>query len=708
LATASLVPDGRQIRGSDEFLRLSFKQPRQKPGRRAARRLLTGRRVRRLVLLVMLLLACERQRLLQTEGAVEVDLTPLDFGSVTLGASKALQVSMQNTSRSPQQVHVSAPAPFALDEDVMVPGGSATAVTVVFTPAKVGDAAATLSVSGATVAALALRGTGAAAPACANQPDGSPCAASNACLRDTRCFQGACLGQTVQCDDGDPCTTDICDPAAGCAHVAVECAEPADPCSVALCDPSTGCATAPAPDGTACGPGDCVSAHVCISGQCKQMVVPDGYACAGSSPCQGAGTCHAGVCEQPAGQPITEAWSAMSQKTFLAFQGVTDAAGNLYWLECDYTGFGGGGGAFDCELVSYTSAGVLRFRAAHSHTADPTVRQLISGGRFISAGSRHVTAASLTTGATLWERDVPLSPAAPGGFVIGELAVDEDTVHGTLANGNGYAGTFGLQSDGGLLNWSATYIGSVDGLVLDAMGNTYHNRQDASAAAQLVASSANDSMIYAIDNPSQGPRALDVDTLVTGSGSVCSATSGLETSAAPQGWWLMPTAPVLMASSTRWELGSTNACTWCQLCDCASTGGDISLRSYRVGQQQFDVHVADAVWPTAPVLLSDASVLLASKKSADASVMLRAIDAQGNELFACALPNGGLSAAPSQYTGPVAFAAGKWAVVRQDHCDFCNHEPSPYVDVFSVPGLSEAAAGWTSDRGGPSRSGRPH
>lgn len=45
------------------------------------------------------------------------------------------------------------------------------------------------------------------------------CDDNNLCTRGDRCEQGACLsGEPVNCDDGQPCTTDICDPETGCQY----------------------------------------------------------------------------------------------------------------------------------------------------------------------------------------------------------------------------------------------------------------------------------------------------------------------------------------------------------------------------------------------------------------------------------------------------------------------------------------------------------
>ena len=69
--------------------------------------------------------------------------------------------------------------------------------------------------------------------------DGTPCRDGNLCDGDETCQAGVCVGEPLDCDDDNVCTTDICDPATGCINEAVE-------------------------DGTSCGDGS----QQCIEGVC--------------------------------------------------------------------------------------------------------------------------------------------------------------------------------------------------------------------------------------------------------------------------------------------------------------------------------------------------------------------------------------------------------------------------------------------------------
>lgn len=76
---------------------------------------------------------------------------------------------------------------------------------------------------------------------CAHNPlEGSPCGADNLCAEAGTCKAGACSGAPKDCNDNNPCTTDLCDPPSG------------------LCTQSNSA------DGTACGEGKSCQAGVCL------------------------------------------------------------------------------------------------------------------------------------------------------------------------------------------------------------------------------------------------------------------------------------------------------------------------------------------------------------------------------------------------------------------------------------------------------------
>ncbi|AFE03222.1 hypothetical protein COCOR_00029 [Corallococcus coralloides DSM 2259] len=144
----------------------------------------------------------------------------------------------------------------------------------------------------------------------AAEPDGTACDPGNACIQGATCTAGRCKGTERVCDDGNACTTDVCNPLDGCTSV------PAPPCpgdgrcQVGACDPKVGCTLAKAPDGTFCGPErGCDAADVCLDGTCQRRDPPDNFTCAPASPCQGPGKCKGSVCERPAATALTPDWT---------------------------------------------------------------------------------------------------------------------------------------------------------------------------------------------------------------------------------------------------------------------------------------------------------------------------------------------------------------------------------------------------------------
>ncbi len=88
-------------------------------------------------------------------------------------------------------------------------------------------------------------------------PGGTPCNDGDVCTVGDSCAGGVCSGSPADCDDHDPCTTDVCDALSGCVHTTL-------------------------PDGTGCGGGVCGQA-VCVQGVCEP--VGSGVSCEDYDPC---------------------------------------------------------------------------------------------------------------------------------------------------------------------------------------------------------------------------------------------------------------------------------------------------------------------------------------------------------------------------------------------------------------------------------------
>ncbi len=132
---------------------------------------------------------------------------------------------------------------------------------------------------------------------CQNDPNNEPCDDGDACTAIDTCAGGQCVGGRARdCDDGNPCTDDSCDPASGCINIPnslacddgnacttndlcadgvcvsgtpLDCAD-SNPCTDDICDPASGCDHPPnsaiCDDGDACTSGDVCTAGVCVGG----------------------------------------------------------------------------------------------------------------------------------------------------------------------------------------------------------------------------------------------------------------------------------------------------------------------------------------------------------------------------------------------------------------------------------------------------------
>jgi hypothetical protein len=177
---------------------------------------------------------------------------------------------------------------------------------------------------------------------CAIEPllDGTPCSDEDACTTGDVCQAGVCAGpDVVSCDDGNPCTDEVCDRDEGCvASDNTAPCEDGNPCTEGdvcaagacvsgtnecpclvdgdcaafedadLCNGSLVCATAGVQPGcfidaatvvTCEGPpaGECLEVACAPgTGQCGEVPVADGTTCGGSDLCVGAQSCTAGAC----------------------------------------------------------------------------------------------------------------------------------------------------------------------------------------------------------------------------------------------------------------------------------------------------------------------------------------------------------------------------------------------------------------------------
>jgi cysteine-rich repeat protein len=130
---------------------------------------------------------------------------------------------------------------------------------------------------------------------CLHDPaDGLPCYDGNPCTLDDHCLAGACApGAWAECDDGNPCTDDACAADGSCVHTA----------EAAPCDDGNKCTQGDAcTDGVCKGvlPVDCNDGNLCTDDSC---LPPEGCThslntvpCDDGSVCTTGDACKSGVC----------------------------------------------------------------------------------------------------------------------------------------------------------------------------------------------------------------------------------------------------------------------------------------------------------------------------------------------------------------------------------------------------------------------------
>ncbi len=139
--------------------------------------------------------------------------------------------------------------------------------------------------------------------------DDASCSDGNACNGQETCDPaiGCQPGTALNCNDGNDCTTDSCNPAIGCVHVPIPgCG--VDPCDGVNCDDDDECTTDSCEDGTCvyepitCDDEDACTTDTCVDGACifDPVVCDDGIYCNGAEECVDGG-CESGIppCDGP-------------------------------------------------------------------------------------------------------------------------------------------------------------------------------------------------------------------------------------------------------------------------------------------------------------------------------------------------------------------------------------------------------------------------
>lgn len=225
------------------------------------------------------------------------------FPDTFVGFSSRRTVSVTNPGRSARDVRLSTSPSFSSAASATVSGGETLELEVTFSPTQAGVATGLLELvddEAGTTSTVTLSGLGLEVPACAAPgpcvtsrfdvdakgcvetalADGTSCATPLACFTTASCVSGECRGAAVTCDDGNPCTLDVCSEL-GCGQVDATpfCPTSVNPCLVPTCAVDAGCGFVEAADGTACGERTCTTALICLSGACVSRTPPRNQSC---------------------------------------------------------------------------------------------------------------------------------------------------------------------------------------------------------------------------------------------------------------------------------------------------------------------------------------------------------------------------------------------------------------------------------------------
>lgn len=217
--------------------------------------------------------------------------SPLTMPATFVGQRTTLTLTLTNTGSAPADVTPAVEAPFFVDGTALSVGrGEEVALVVSFAPTQPGPVTGALRLGELVVP---LEAEGLEVPACGpaaactevsfdvaqrrcvetTRVDGAAC--ETRCVRGV-CSAGVCAGALLGCETGNACLVPTCSEATGCSSVPRRCPAPASACQVATCDAVSGCGVADVPDGTLCGPDECLATRVdvCVAGQCVPRARP--------------------------------------------------------------------------------------------------------------------------------------------------------------------------------------------------------------------------------------------------------------------------------------------------------------------------------------------------------------------------------------------------------------------------------------------------
>ena len=690
----------------------------------------------RIAVLALMLAACADSTVVSL-GSGEVSLPErIDFPPTALNFPRAQSVRIVNRSRVAHSLTVATALPFSAASSLGVPGGSEVSLEVVFTPTALGTVTGTLFLDDVEVP---ITGEGVEATDCgpsrpcdavhfdpdsltcvhAVKEEGASCADELQCIEAGSCRAGLCVGQAARCDDRDACTADSCAIGAGCQHSTTECAAPTNRCLAARCDPLLGCGTGPVQDGTPCGAVSCALANICLAGACRAVVPPEGFTCAPESACRGEGVCHQQTCVIPPETDLSPRWSYVSSDGDFRYEGVTDAQGNWYWVECGNP-TKPTNPMYRCTAVSLTADGFERFRTDVTETATWggifRHTQLIAGGLFIFVtDAANLVAVDTSTGTLAWH--APLTSQATSQpnqivqlaedgrgtlWVISELAPNGGRPRSVISR---------VVAATGVVQGETIVDGQPGNLVLDSHGGAVVERSWIAGpplGSALERYAPDGSKTFSIPlTTDQGPSMVVGDRIVMLDDSVRSAIDGspiepLQTGGfAPNEW-----AGVAGNATGRFRLSRS-------MLDNLPSTIALDRVDHGVRSQLFTVEASEA---SELQLTGSGDALFVSVLglwNANAETRVHQVHRLGPEVMSCRLIDDATTqpawVMPLQYGGSTGFN-GRWLAVRTtQECPTCDFWGPPRIVFFdlgrnSSPGVS--SSGWVGPRGTPGGSYR--
>ena len=129
---------------------------------------------------------------------------------------------------------------------------------------------------------------------CVHEANTAACDDGNACTTSDVCAKGACGGAAKPCDDSIACTLDSCDKTSGsCVHTPdTSTCDDANPCTTDSCAPAKGCVYANN-DAGSCDDGIACTANACQGGSCTATPI---CTCATDGDCDDKNPCTADTC----------------------------------------------------------------------------------------------------------------------------------------------------------------------------------------------------------------------------------------------------------------------------------------------------------------------------------------------------------------------------------------------------------------------------